>query len=213
MRKVYPVNLLLEGKPCVVIGGGPVAERKVRSLLEAGARVRVVAPGVTPRIAAWAEERRVEWRRAEATEQDLSDAFLVIAATDDREVNARVAAWAEPAGKLINAVDQPDECNFIVPATVRRGPVLLTVSTGGDSPALAKRLREDLERHIGPEYGELAEMLGRLREEVTSAIRTQRERAEAWERVLDSEALELLRQGKREEAEALVRRVALGKGG
>jgi precorrin-2 dehydrogenase/sirohydrochlorin ferrochelatase len=208
MKKVYPISLRLKGRRCVVIGGGAVAERKVASLLEAGGTVRVVAPEVTEGIAQVAEAGRLEWRATEATEADIEDAFVVIVATDDRELNVRMAAVAEAAGKLVNAVDQPEDCNFFVPAAVRRGPILLTVSTGGGSPALAKRIRRELEAHFGPEYGDLAELLERLRPEVMAAIHSQPERAKAWERILDSAVLELLRQGQHAEAEALAREVA-----
>ncbi|MBM3474339.1 MAG: bifunctional precorrin-2 dehydrogenase/sirohydrochlorin ferrochelatase [Armatimonadetes bacterium] len=208
MRGVYPISLLIEGRCCVVIGGGSVAERKVHSLLEAGGRVRVVSPEATPEIARLAEEGRIEWRRAEGSEADLADAFLVIAATDDPGLNSRLAAAAQAAGKLVNAVDQPEDCSFFVPATVRRGPILFTISTAGGSPALAKRIRQELEQRFGPEYGQLAELLERLRPEVMAAIGAQPERAQAWERILDAPVLELLRQGLQAEAEALARRLA-----
>ena len=208
MPSVYPISLLIEGRRCLVIGGGKVAERKVAALLEAGACVRVVSPEATSEIARLADAGRIEWRRAEGSEADLVDAFLVIAATDDAGLNARLAAAADAAGKLVNAVDQPGDCNFFVPASVRRGSVLLTVSTGGGSPALAKRIRRELESAFGPEYGELAALMERLRPEIMSAIETQPERASAWERILDSAVLELLGQGRQAEAEALAREVA-----
>ena len=208
MKPVYPVSLRVEGKCCVVVGGGAVAERKVEALLQAGAQVRVIAPEVTPGMARLAREGQVEWRRRGASEADVEDAFLVIAATDDRDLNAGIAAAANARGKLVNAVDQPDDCNFFVPATVRRGPILLTVSTGGASPALAKRIRRKLERAIGPEYGDLAELLAALRETVIEKLPRQADRAAAWERILDSRMLELIRQGKRAEAEALARSLA-----
>jgi precorrin-2 dehydrogenase/sirohydrochlorin ferrochelatase len=168
----------------------------------------VIAPELSPGIARLAREGQVEWRRRGASEADVEDAFLVIAATDDRDLNARIAAAANARGKLVNAVDQPDDCNFFVPATVRRGPVLLTVATGGASPALAKRLRQQLERHVGPEYGDLAELLADLRETVIAKLPRQADRSAAWERILDSPVLELIRQGKRAEAEVLARSLA-----
>ncbi len=209
METAYPINLLLAGRRCVVIGGGAVAERKVDSLLEAGAAVRVVAPEVTPHLASLAEAGRIEWHRAEATEADLADAFLVILATDDAGLNARLAAAADAAGKLVNAVDQPEACNFYVPASIRRGPLLLTIATGGASPALAKRLRREIEAHLGPEYGELAALLGRLRETIDQTGHTQPERARAWERVVNSQVLGYLRDGRAEEAEALARELLM----
>lgn len=205
MRAVYPVSLRVEGKCCVVIGGGAVAQRKVQDLLKAGAQVRVIAPDVSPDIASLARDGQVEWHPRAASETDVEGAFLVIAATDDRDLNARIAAAADAAGKLANAVDQPDDCSFFVPATVRRGPILLTVSTGGASPALARRIRQKLETEIGPEYGDLAELLASLRETVIETLPHQADRSRAWERILDSRVLELIRHGKRTEAEALAR--------
>jgi precorrin-2 dehydrogenase/sirohydrochlorin ferrochelatase len=207
MSEIYPIGLIIEGRQCIVVGGGTVAERKVEALAEARGDVVVVAPEVTPKLAQWGQEGRIHWRQADAVDQDLSDAFLLIIATDDRDLNSRLAARALERGQLVNAVDQPDDCNFHVPASVRHGPVLLTISTGGASPALSKRMRRELETHFGPEYGELAGLMGRLRPEAAERIGTQRERAETWERVLDSEVLELLRQGKGAEAEALARSI------
>jgi len=205
MADVYPVNLLLEGRLCLVVGGGGVAERKADSLLEARATVRVVSPEVTRHLVALVDAGQIEWREAEATEADLADAFLVILATGDPDLNARLARAADAAGKLVNAVDQPEACNFHVPASIRRGPLLLTISTGGTSPALARRIREELESHFRPEYGQLAELLGRLRQTVNQTHRSQPERARAWERVVDSQVLGLLRDGRQAEAEALAR--------
>jgi precorrin-2 dehydrogenase/sirohydrochlorin ferrochelatase len=208
MPSVYPISLLLEGRLCVVVGGGKVAERKVQALLQAGGRVRVVSPVATDEIADLAAAGRVDWRPRDGCEADLTDAFLVILATDDAALNAQLAAAADAAGKLVNAVDQPADCNFHVPAAVRRGPVVLTVATGGGSPALAKRMRQELEAVFGPEYGELAALMERLRPEVLATLATQPERAAAWERILDSAAFELLRQGKPAEAEASAREAA-----
>lgn len=206
--KVYPVELLIEGIPCVVIGGGPVAERKAQALLAAGARVKVIAPEVTCEIARLAAEGQLEWCRQQAREADIAEAFIVIAASDDRALNSRIAVAAKAAGQLVNVVDEPEGCNFFVPAVVRRGPVIFTVSTGGKSPALAGRLRRDLESRYGPEWGLLAQLLGRLRPEVQAAVGTQAQRAEVWERILDSPVLELLREGRVREAEALARKLS-----
>lgn len=205
MTEVYPISLLVEGKQTVIVGGGEVAERKVFSLLQAGASVRIVAPEATPRIASLAAEGAIVWRQGEATDADIADAFLVILATDDPDLNARMAAVAQGMGKLVNAVDQPEACNFFVPASVRRGPLVITVATGGASPALAKRIRREVETRFGPEYGELADLLARLRETVPKEPCGQPKRARDWERVLDSPVLELLREGRRAEAETLAR--------
>jgi len=215
MTSIYPVMLIIEGRRCVVVGGGTVAERKVEALLEARGDVVVVSPEATEGLAKLAEQGAIEWRKREAEEADVLEGFVAIIATDDHETNARLAAVAEAAGKLVNAVDQPPDCNFYVPASVQRGPVTLTISTGGSSPALAKRIRKQIQAQFGPEYGELAELMGRLRPLASELIETQAERAKAWERILESPVLGLLRQGKADEAEALAREVleAAGKDG
>jgi precorrin-2 dehydrogenase/sirohydrochlorin ferrochelatase len=205
MAEVYPISLLIEGRRAVVVGGGSVAERKVIALLAAHGVVCVVAPETTPGLAELAANGSIEWKQGEATETDVEDAFIVILATDDPGLNARLASVAQDMGKLVNAVDQPEACNFFVPASVRRGALVLTASTGGASPALAKRVRRELESRYGPEYGELAELMGRLRREAPEQIPGQPGRARLWRRVLDSPVLGLLRQGRREEAEALAR--------
>lgn len=210
MPEIYPIGLIIEGEACVVIGGGTIAERKVDALLQAKGHVTVVAPSVTDRLAELAAEDRIECREREAVDADLADAFLAIIATDDPKLNSRLASVALEAGKLVNAVDQPEDCNFHVPASVRRGPLTLTISTGGASPALAKRIRKELQACFGPEHGQLCELLGRLRPLAAEIMQEQSDRAQAWERILDSPVLELLRQGRAEEAEAHARSILEG---
>jgi len=204
VRRYYPALLDLKGKRCVVIGGGDVAERKVRSLVECGAAVVVIAPQVSDEIGRLTRQGTIGLLAKSYTSGDLSGAWLVISAAPP-EVNAAVAEDARREGILINVVDDPDRCDFIVPAVVRRGPVLVAISTEGSSPALARRLRGLIEAQIGPEYGDLADLLGRLRAEVL-AIGNEDERRRIWEQIIDSRCLELLRQGRRDEAEREARR-------
>ena len=170
---LYPVNLKVEGRPCVIIGGGRVAARKAASLLECGARVRVISPGLDPGFGELGVFAEGQAGGAEAgssgggagsgpgafehisrayREGDLEGAFLVIAATDDNAVNRAVEAEAQKRGVLLNVVDQPEHCSFYVPSSVRRGELMLTVSTGGQLPALAKRLRRQLEEEFPGEW-------------------------------------------------------------
>lgn len=200
----YPIMLDLRGRKCVVVGGGEVAARKVRALLDCGAQVVVVSPQAGPAIGDLARQGAVEWVRRAYTDGDLDDARLVIAAAPP-QVNDAVAREARRRGLPVNVVDDPERCDFIVPAVVRRGRVVIAFSTGGASPALARRLRETLETQIGPEFGELAELLGRLRAEVL-AVGDKGRRRSIWQAILDSRALDLLREGRREEAEAEARR-------
>lgn len=154
----YLVNLALDGKPVVVVGGGRVASRKVTRLVEAGARVIVVAPDVCQQIEAHAVTSRVEVRRRRYVCEDVQGASLVVAATNDESVNAQVSADAQALGTLVNVVDRPPFCTFTLPAVMRRGHLSVAVATDGRCPALARAIREEIESRYGPEY-ELAVVL------------------------------------------------------
>lgn len=189
----YPVYLDLRGRSCVVVGGGEVASRKVESLLAAGARVTVVSPALTPALAALAETHEILHHARPYRHGDLAGAALAYAATGDEAVHADVAAEAASAGAWLNVVDRPQLCSFIVPAVVTRGPVSVAVSTGGASPALARRLRETLERAIGPEYGLAATILGKLRPLVASKRADQAGRAATFADLVAAPLLDALR--------------------
>ncbi|MEW6446762.1 MAG: bifunctional precorrin-2 dehydrogenase/sirohydrochlorin ferrochelatase [Bacillota bacterium] len=165
-RALYPAFIKLKDRRCLVVGGGRVAARKVRMLLNCGARVCVVSPEVTEELAAWAAAGEVEWVKRGFQEGDTAGAFLAISATDDREVNARVARECTERNILLNVVDQPEFCNFYVPSVFRRGQLTVAISTGGKSPLLARRLRERLEGVFPPVFGEFLDYLGAVREEV-----------------------------------------------
>lgn len=196
----YPIHLNLESGKCVVIGGGAVAERKVQSLLDFGARVTVVAPEVTPTLSRLADTGKIQRVDDAYRPGMLAGAVLVIAATDDSETNKAVSEEAQALGIPVNVVDDPDLCTFFVPSVLRRGDLVISVSTSGKSPSLAKRLREKLESCIGPEYGELADLLGELRDEVKARYQDPSERNKAYARILDSDVLDLLSQGRRDDA-------------
>ncbi len=146
MPEYYPAFLNIEGKPCVVIGGGAVAEQKVKSLLKATARVTVISPDFVPALDELASKKKVALVRREYRPGDLAQQFLAIAATDDNKVNEAVFKEANERNIPINVVDVPRLCSFIVPAVVRRGDITFAISTGGKSPAFARKVREDLER-------------------------------------------------------------------
>jgi uroporphyrin-III C-methyltransferase/precorrin-2 dehydrogenase/sirohydrochlorin ferrochelatase len=160
----HPIFVDLDGQPVVVIGGGNVAERKIETLLEAGARVTVVSPEVTDLVARRAEEGCLTLRPRPYRTGDLQGARLAYAATSDAEVNQAVRQEALDSRIWLNAIDQPDLCDFITPAIVRQGDLTIAVSTNGRCPALARQIREDLERQFGPEYAEEVERRGRLRD-------------------------------------------------
>lgn len=195
--KSYPICLVnLQDERCLVVGGGAVAERKARSLLQAEARVTVISPILTGGLQQLVEEGRMEWVPRAYQQGDLAEAFLVIGATDDTDTNERVWQEAVERGLLVNIVDDLARCNFIVPSLVRRGDLCLAISTGGKSPALAKRLRERLEAEFGPEYAEFVALLGDLRERVKAKYPETEERKATWYRLVDSDIIELIRQGR-----------------
>lgn len=192
--QTYPISLIgLATRRSVVIGGGAVAARKVAGLLAAGAAVTVISPALVPELAQRAAAGEIEVVSRAYRPGDLAGAFLAIAATDDPAVNRAVWEEAERGGCLINVVDDPGHSNFIVPAVVRRGEIVLAISTGGASPALARRLRERLEAAIGPEYGVLADLLAELRPELFACFPPGELRLAAALRLVDSDVLEIIR--------------------
>ena len=200
MIPYYPVALDLRDRLCLVVGGGPVAEAKVEGLLEAGARVTVVSPEVTEPLAAWAIDGRIIHRPHEYRADDLDGQQLVFSATGRREATEAVVADARRRGLWVNAADDPAFCDFLLPSVLRRGRLIVAVSTGGASPALAARVRRDLEAYFAPEYDELVELAAEVRAELRS--RAQRPVAKAWRGAFDRDLVVLLAEGRRGEAKA-----------
>lgn len=192
---LFPVNLRVAGKRCLVVGGGRVAAGRAAALAECGARVHVVAPRVDDAVRA-IEGVEVDERRFRP--DDVAGHALVIAATDDAEVNRAVFVAAEEHGVWVNSVDDPDHCTFTTPARIRRGALLVTVSTGGHSPALARWLRQRLERELGPEYATLVDILSEERAARRAAGRSTE--GLDWQAALESGMLELIREGRLAEA-------------
>lgn len=195
--RYYPLYLDLKEKLCAVVGGGEVAERKVGSLLEAQACVLVISPRITPALRDLWEEGLIEWREEEFAERDIPELFLVIGATDDARLNLRVSAWARRQKALVNLVDDAAGSDFIVPSWISRGDLTIAISTGGKSPALARKIREDLEVQYGQEYAELLGLLGEVRGEVITRTPDLRAREAIFRAVVTSDILQLLRQGKK----------------
>ncbi len=164
--KTYPLFALIEDRPVLVVGGGIVGERKVRDLMAAGARVTVVSRELTPGLTALAAQGKIRVIQGDFTAPHLDGMTLVVGATDDQEVNRQVSAAAKDRGLFVNIVDAPELCTFIVPAQVRRGPLTLAISTGGASPALARKVREQLEQQFGPAYGRYLRVLQAVRDRV-----------------------------------------------
>lgn len=192
---LYPVNLLLAGRRCLVVGGGRVAADKVRGLVECGAEVDVVAPAVVDEIR---ERSEVRVHERAYRSGDVEGYRLVITATDDPAVNARVYAEADAAGIWVNSADDPANCSFTLPSRVRQGQLLVTFATGGHSPAVATWLRRRFESEFGPEYGMLIDMVSE--ERARRVADGQSTEALDWQKALDSGMLELIREGHLAEA-------------
>ena len=188
----YPLFLDVAGRRCVVVGGGEVAARKVRGLLEAGAHVTLITPACSPALARLAAERDVERLERAYRPGDLQGAALAVAAAGDAAVNRAVWQEATALGIPVNVVDNPARCTFIAPAVVRRGSLVLAISTSGKCPALAAWLRRRVEAWVGPEYGPLTELLGSVRAQVTAAFPDAARRRAVWERMLSDEMVERL---------------------
>ncbi len=175
---LFPMFLKLDGRRCVVAGAGTVARPKIGSLLRASARVTVIAPEALPEIVSWAGAAKIEWRRREFLPEDLDNAFLAVAATGRQTVNHAVAEAARARGVLCNSVDDPPDCDFYYPSVVERGGLQIAVSTAGKSPALAQRLREELDAILPDDVGPWLDALGEQRLRVLSALPPGKERIE-----------------------------------
>ena len=160
---LFPIFLKLAGRRCLVVGAGRIAEAKIESLLTTGAKIHVVAPRGTQTIQLWAREERISWEVRAFERTDLEQVSLVITATDSQAINQLVFQEAWARGVLCNSVDDPKHCDFYCPAIVRRGPLQIAISTGGNSPALAQRLRRELELQFVPEYTNWVRSLGEAR--------------------------------------------------
>ena len=212
MSRYYPAYLDLDGRRCVVIGAGEIAERKVTQLLASGADVMLVSPSATPELERLAESGDLRWIKRAYVRGDLAGAVLAVAATDDEAVNRAVHAEAEREKTLLNVVDVPSLCGFIAPSIVERGPVTVAISTAGTSPALARKLRELMGGTQNPPHvdhdaycrclawADAAEVLGEVRAELRGRKTTAT--PEAWQDAMDAELLELVGAGRAEEAKA-----------
>ncbi len=199
----YPIFLSLSGKRCVVIGGGEVALRKVKALLEYEAKVEVISPDFCPELGQMTEKETIHLSQRSYNSGDLQGAFIVIAATDNSEINRKVAEEARERGILVNVVDDPEQSDFIVPSYLRRGALTIAVSTAGRSPALARKIRTRLEKEFGTEYASLVLLI----DEVRSELKKQgiKVNGDAWQEAIDLDLLNgRLSAGQGEEAKAIL---------
>jgi siroheme synthase-like protein len=199
----YPVNLLVAGRRCVVVGAGRIAARKIDALLAAGADVHVVAPKLGDQVRVWRDEQRITVDERGFEPSDLDDAWLATTATDDPAVNRAVFEAGRERRVWVNSADDPDNCSFTLMSVIRRGDLVVTVGTGGRSPALAAWLKDRLTAELGPEYETLLELLAEAREAMRADGRSTEDAD--WKRALDSGMLDLVRVGRKREAKELLR--------
>jgi siroheme synthase-like protein len=208
----YPIYIDIEDRDVLIVGGGNVCARKAETMMKYGARVTVVSPECTEEIEQWSRDGALAVRRKAYEEADLDGATMVIASTDDPCVNARVARDARRRRIPVNVVDVTHLCEFIVPAIVEQGSIQIAVSTGGKSPALARTLKEDLQRFVGREYDEVNRLLGTLRAGAKKVLPTDTDRKRFFDGIIARGILEMLRAGKREEAYAAIREACTAAG-
>lgn len=192
--RYYPVCLDLEGKNCLVVGGGKVAWRKIKRLLDCGAKIKLVAKEIIPELKSIISDKKITYLGAEYKTDYLKDVFLVIGATNDEILNARLSKEANAANILCNIVDQPEKCNFIVPSVVSRGDLTIAISTAGKSPAMAKKLREELEKQFGEDYAVFLELLGQLRSYLKKVVPHQKEREVIFDKLINSNLLTYIKE-------------------
>src|SRR5688572_17701534 len=196
----YPIYIDIEDRDVVIIGGGNVCTRKAETMMKYGARVTIVSPQFTEEIEGWARDGQLSLKRKTYDESDLEGAVLVIASTDHQSVNEQVAADCRRRKIPVNVVDVTPLCEFIVPAIIEKGSIQIAISTGGKSPAIARTLKEDLQRSIGPEYAEINDVLATLRDAAKALLPTDIDRKRFFDGIIARGVLQLLREGRRDEA-------------
>lgn len=191
--KYYPIFLDLNAHPCLVIGGGKTAERKIESLLNAQGEVEVISLSLTPQLQTWADEQRISVRQRSYKSGDIQGFSIVFAATSDEALHRQIAGEAKAAGILLNVVDRPAQCSFIVPAMVCQGDLTIGVSTSGTSPAMAKKIRQELATQFGPEYAVALQLLARVRERISQEKLSSEDRQRRFSALVNSPLLDYLR--------------------
>ncbi len=199
-RLYYPASLKITNKPVLVVGGGEVARRKVASLCDYGAHVTVVSPKIDSVLEYMAFQKEIIWKERSFERSDIDGMFIVIAATDNRQTNHFISELCSERNVLCNVVDCLEECTFIVPSTIDRGPLTIAISTSGISPTLAASIRQELEMAYGEEYGTFLQLISTLRDKVLSSFSSPIVRQKVFDRMIASRALSLIRSGMEEQA-------------
>jgi precorrin-2 dehydrogenase/sirohydrochlorin ferrochelatase len=209
--RYYPVLLDIRKRDCLVVGGGAVGTRKVAMLINCGARVTVVSPEASPSLQQMAQQQQVQWKKRSYRSQDLAGVFLVIGATDDQALNRRIHRDAEQHNTLCNIADRPEVCNFILPSIVNRGDLILAISTSGQSPAFAKRLRQSLEAEFGEEYARFLDLMGAIRQRLLRQSHAPEAHKPLFEALIDRGLIDLIKTDDTQAIDALLAEI-LGEG-
>ena len=207
----YPVNLDIKKQKCLVVGGGRVGTRKVLTLLDCGARVTVVSPDAREKLIELANRGAITLEKRPYRETDLDGMFLVIGTTDDEELNHQISLAAEKLNMLCNIADRPQVCNFILPSIVSRGDLTISISTSGKSPALAKKLRIELEEQFGKEYADLLRLMGAIREKLLKQKHEPEAHKHLFEQLISRNLVDMIRDTRKKEIDSLLCEV-LGEG-
>ena len=202
--RYYPVHLDINNRNCLVVGGGSVGTRKVRTLLDCGARVTVVSPEVSRQLRELAASGDIILAERSYQSEDLTGVFVVIGATDDETLNQQISSDADRLNTLCNIADRPEVCNFILPSIVQRNDLVITISTSGQSPALAKKLRKTLENQFGEEYGTLLQLMGAIRKKLLQQAHKPEAHKPLFEQLINSDLIVMIQAGKTEEIDALL---------
>lgn len=205
--RYYPVNLDVKDQQCLVVGGGGVGTRKVKTLLDCGAIVTVVSMDFTPELMKLAENHKIAIEKRSYRSTDLNDKFLVIVATDDEALNRKIYAEAQKQNKLCNIADFPEACNFILPSIVHRGDLVIAISTSGKSPAFAKKLRKDLEGQFGEAYADFLRLMGAVREKLLQEDHAPEQHKDTFEALIDSGLYEMIEKDRKEDIDRLLQRI------
>ncbi len=202
--KYYPVHIDINNRNVLVVGGGSVGTRKVKTLLDCGARVTVVSPEVSRQLRELAASGDIKLAERSYQSEDLNGVFVVIGATDDETLNQQISSDADRLNTLCNIADRPEVCNFILPSIVQRDDLVITISTSGQSPALAKKLRKALENQFGEEYGTLLQLMGAIRKKLLQQAHKPEAHKPLFEQLINSDLIVMIQAGKTEEIDALL---------
>lgn len=205
--RYFPVNLDVKGRPCLIVGAGTVAARKAVTLLKCGADVTVISPEADPELRQMSKEGRLVWIQRGYESSDMQDAFMAFCAVNDREVSRRAAEDARKYGVLCNIADRPDVSDFTLPAVISKGDFMLSISTGGKSPALSRQLRRLLEEQFGDEYADALKLLGNIREKLLAVSHAPEIHRRQFRQLVEAGIVEMIRDEKYEEIDHLLKQI------